>query len=172
MLFDRKYQDIDTGKFDTDKIHSLNSCTIGEIFSSCSLQNMAYEYEPTLTNEAPRDMEKIKAYDDIRKEKKISAQEERTKRALERNEKTANKIRESLKKKNAARKEEAERRKIVERDHALWLDEENARKQREQEQKEKDLGERLIYLNGQNAGQVVTNVRPNNFVNWRYVGTK
>ena len=45
VLFDRKYQNIDTGKFDTDKIHSLNTMTIGDIFSSSTKQNQAYEYE-------------------------------------------------------------------------------------------------------------------------------
>jgi hypothetical protein len=42
MVFDRKYLDIDTGKYNTDKISSIKGYSLGDVIDGCVHNNMHY----------------------------------------------------------------------------------------------------------------------------------
>jgi len=42
MGFNRKYFDIDTGKFITDKLPTIESCSLYDVFEDCVHENMQY----------------------------------------------------------------------------------------------------------------------------------
>jgi hypothetical protein len=68
MIWDRKYQNIDTGKFDTNKMQTINSYTLADIFCNSHISNWPCERE---CEHVPVEEEVIikqsfKSYDDIR----------------------------------------------------------------------------------------------------------
>lgn len=182
MLFDIRYQNIDTGKFDTDKIHTINSTTLGDILSGSSLQNSACDH--IYCEEDPKPTKSIKAYDDVREEKKEKPKEEvrvpkkmLTQEQKDRYREKAKlyrlKEKEFWKKREQEQKErericeceEQERKKNVDRDYAIYLAEVEKRLAKE---KAELLNSGLIYLNGPNAGEKASlGYRvPNNIGKW------
>lgn len=170
MIWDRKYQDIDTGKFDTNKMHTINSYTLADIFCDTHISNWPCERKG---GHIPIDEEicltkPIKAYDDIRAKKKViaAAEIELSKQQRYDREIALNKRRRA--EARIARKEAMEKR------QAIW-DEYQIQKARLAAEKDYEIklinAERraqtnLIYLGGHNHGQPVTNIRPNNIGKW------
>jgi hypothetical protein len=171
MIWDRKYQDIDTGKFDTNKMHTINSYTLADIFCDTHISNWPCEriggHVPI--NEEICLTKPIKAYDDIRPEKKVIAVAEIAESEKQRYERKLALNRQRRLDAKIARKEEMDRR------HAIWDAEYKIQKARLEAEKDYALklinAERraqtnLIYLGGHNHGQTVTNIRPNSIGKW------
>jgi hypothetical protein len=183
MIWDRKYQDIDTGKFDTNKMQTINSYTLADIFCNSHISNWPCERESAHVpvNEDIIINKKLKSYDDIRiKTLPITHETIVIDRMHERAIKTARqrekrKIRkEALEIQRMARIQEAndylnalEQKRKDEADYQVKLKNAERRTQGNNIYAPyAQYAENQIYLGGNEHGKPVTNIRPNNIGRW------
>jgi hypothetical protein len=161
MLFDRRYQNIDTGKFDTDKLHTLNNLSLVDLMDEGDSSNWINTYvrqakrdrqqQDTNVYNFPKHVPKDNDFDEeLRREQLAKISHEKA-------------VKEALDREYALRRLE-EHRRILEEQHielqkkkdvyAKQVDETEARLMKER-------NERFERMQQANQMRYVGNVRPN-----------
>ena len=158
MLFDRRYQNIDTGKFDTDKLHTLNNLSLvdlmteesGEYYSAPIRyrhkreRRIEHERQASIYN-FPKHVPKDNGFDEeLRREKEIAFKKKKEDEKIARAERRA---------KYEKFKEE--------RINEMYFKSDEYAKQLLDAERRVARYDSMIVLNGPDQGKLVSNVRPN-----------
>lgn len=170
MVFNKRYQNIDTGKFDTDKLPTLCSGYLPDLITRESDSTDGYRPSRQKVTRCNDNAWFVPKDNDWEEEEKIREEEERQKQYIANNKRKEQELKDFNKRLRDEFKEYgAEQARIaVENEKArlksILNEHVYAAVLAEAESRTEKMNEERVYLGGPNHGQSICNVRPNKWI--------